>query len=96
MSVPSRPEQERERLDAIAENFSMRDGFNGYMTKYRVTTILENERHAGGEALQGLLLRMALAVGPWDLGAVGDEPFAIPLHHGRELIRHGPSVLPPA
>jgi 2-polyprenyl-3-methyl-5-hydroxy-6-metoxy-1,4-benzoquinol methylase len=42
MSVPSRTESERQRLDAIAENFSMRDGFNGYMTKYRVTTILEN------------------------------------------------------
>ena len=33
MSGLSRAEQERERLDAIAEDFSMRDGFNGYMTK---------------------------------------------------------------
>ena len=48
MSARTRTEQERERLDAIAENFSMRDGFNGYMTKYRITTILE---HCPGKTL---------------------------------------------
>ncbi len=33
--------EERERLETIAEHFSMKDGFNGYMNKYRVSKILE-------------------------------------------------------
>ena len=33
---------EKDRLEKIAEHFSMLDGFNGYMTKYRVDTILKN------------------------------------------------------
>jgi 2-polyprenyl-3-methyl-5-hydroxy-6-metoxy-1,4-benzoquinol methylase len=33
--------QERERLENIAAHFSMKDGFNGYMNKYRVSKILE-------------------------------------------------------
>lgn len=34
--------EEKERLEKIAEHFSMLDGFNGYMTKYRVDAILKN------------------------------------------------------
>jgi len=33
--------EERERLETIATHFSMKDGFNGYMNKYRVSKILE-------------------------------------------------------
>jgi 2-polyprenyl-3-methyl-5-hydroxy-6-metoxy-1,4-benzoquinol methylase len=33
--------EERERLEDIAKHFSMKDGFNGYMNKYRVSKILE-------------------------------------------------------
>lgn len=33
--------EERQRLEDIARHFSMRDGFNGYMNKYRVSKILE-------------------------------------------------------
>jgi len=33
--------EERHRLEAIAQHFSMKDGFNGYMNKYRVSKILE-------------------------------------------------------
>jgi 2-polyprenyl-3-methyl-5-hydroxy-6-metoxy-1,4-benzoquinol methylase len=33
--------KERERLETIATHFSMKDGFNGYMNKYRVSKILE-------------------------------------------------------
>jgi len=33
--------EERQRLESIAEHFSMKDGFNGYMNKYRVSKILE-------------------------------------------------------
>ena len=32
---------EKQRLEQIAGQFSMKDGFNGYMNKYRVSTILE-------------------------------------------------------
>lgn len=32
---------EKERLQGIAKYFSMKDGFNGYMNKYRVSKILE-------------------------------------------------------
>lgn len=35
-------EPERERINKIAQYFSMLDGFNGYMTKYRVETVLAN------------------------------------------------------
>lgn len=34
-------DKERLRLEAIAQHFSMKDGFNGYMNKYRVSKILE-------------------------------------------------------
>jgi len=34
-------DEERLRLEAIAQHFSMKDGFNGYMNKYRVSKILE-------------------------------------------------------
>lgn len=34
-------EAEVKRLDTIATYFSMKDGFNGYMNKYRVSVILE-------------------------------------------------------
>lgn len=34
-------EVEGKRLDTIASYFSMKDGFNGYMNKYRVSIILE-------------------------------------------------------
>lgn len=34
--------KEKERLEEIADRFSMIDGFNGYMTKYRVDVILRN------------------------------------------------------
>lgn len=33
--------EEKERLQDIAKYFSMKDGFNGYMNKYRVSKILE-------------------------------------------------------
>lgn len=33
--------EERQRLEDIAGHFSMKDGFNGYMNKYRVSKILE-------------------------------------------------------
>ena len=33
--------KERLRLESIAQYFSMKDGFNGYMNKYRVSKILE-------------------------------------------------------
>lgn len=33
--------EERRRLEDIASHFSMKDGFNGYMNKYRVSKILE-------------------------------------------------------
>jgi 2-polyprenyl-3-methyl-5-hydroxy-6-metoxy-1,4-benzoquinol methylase len=33
--------EERQRLEDIASHFSMKDGFNGYMNKYRVSKILE-------------------------------------------------------
>jgi 2-polyprenyl-3-methyl-5-hydroxy-6-metoxy-1,4-benzoquinol methylase len=32
---------EKQRLESIARYFSMKDGFNGYMNKYRVSKILE-------------------------------------------------------
>ena len=34
-------DEERLRLEVIAQHFSMKDGFNGYMNKYRVSKILE-------------------------------------------------------
>jgi len=34
-------EKEKNRLEKVAQAFSMADGFNGYMTKYRVDTILD-------------------------------------------------------
>lgn len=34
-------QQEKQRLEGIAQYFSMQDGFNGYMNKYRVSKILE-------------------------------------------------------
>lgn len=34
-------QQEQQRLEGIAQYFSMEDGFNGYMNKYRVSKILE-------------------------------------------------------
>jgi len=33
--------EEKKRLETIAQYFSMKDGFNGYMNKYRVSKILE-------------------------------------------------------
>jgi hypothetical protein len=59
-----------------------------------LATILQDERDGPRQALEGLFLRTALAVGARDLRAVGDEPLVVALNNGRELVSHSASRLP--
>jgi len=57
--------EERDRLETIAEHFSMKDGFNGYMNKYRVSKILELCRGESVLDLGSADVFMAEAISPF-------------------------------
>jgi hypothetical protein len=71
----------------------------GYASKPIFPAIIQDKCDRAGQVLQRRRLRLALAVSPWDLGAVGDIPGAVPLDYRRKLVSHNvppfraPSIL---